>query len=135
VSARYLLDTNVISDFVRGERKVHARIKSARPDVLALSSITVMEIEYGLALQSTRARRLRPMLEALMGSLSVLSFTVADAGAAATARAALRRRGRPIGPYYVLLAGCALSRGLVLVTANTDEFARVDGLVVEDWRA
>ena len=39
-----------------------------------------------------------------------------------------------IGPYDVLLAGCALSRGLVLVTANTDEFARVDGLAVEDWR-
>jgi len=53
VSARYLLDTNVISDFVRGERRVQARVKSSRPDMLALSSITVMEIEYGLLLQST----------------------------------------------------------------------------------
>jgi len=63
MSARYLLNTNVISDFVRGERRVQARLKSSRPDMLALSSITVMEIEYGLALQSTRARRLRPVLE------------------------------------------------------------------------
>ena len=134
MSARYLLDTNVISDFVRGERRVLARVKGARPDVLAVSTVTVMEIEYGLALQVARARRLRPVLEALIGSMAVLPFTSADAAAAALARAALRRSGRPIGPYDVLLAGCALSRGLVLVTANTDEFARVDGLVVEDWR-
>lgn len=134
MSARFLLDTNVISDFVRGERSVQTRLKSSRPDLLALSSITVMEIEYGLALQRVRARRLRPVLDALIASMSVLPFTVADAGAAAAVRAVLRRRGRPIGPYDVLLAGCALSRGLVLVTANTDEFARVDGLNVEDWR-
>jgi len=75
------------------------------------------------------------VLEALIGSMSVLSFTGADAGAAAATRAALRRRGRPIGPHDVFLAGCALSRGLVLVTAKTDELARVDGLTVEDWRA
>jgi tRNA(fMet)-specific endonuclease VapC len=135
VNTRYLLDTNVISDFVRGERRVLARVKSSRPDVLALSTVTVMEIEYGLALEAARARRLRPVLEALIGSMAVLPFTSADATAAAGARAGLRRSGRPIGRYDVLLAGCALSRGLVLVTANTGEFARVDGLTVENWRA
>ena len=134
MSTRYLLDTNVISDFVRGERRVLVRVKGSQPDALAVSTVTVMEIEYGLALQATRARHLRPVLEALIGSIAVLPFTSADAAAAAVARAALRRSGRPIGPYDVLLAGCALSRGLVLVTANTDEFARVDGLAVEDWR-
>jgi tRNA(fMet)-specific endonuclease VapC len=135
MSVRYLLDTNVISDFVRGERRVLASMKGTRPDVLAVSTVTVMEIEYGLALQSGRARRLRSLLEALIGSISVLPFTSADASAAATARAGLRRSGRPIGPYDVLLAGCALSRGLVLVTANTGEFERVDGLITENWRA
>jgi tRNA(fMet)-specific endonuclease VapC len=129
-----LLDTNVISDFVRGERRVLAKVKSSRPDVLAVSTVTVMEIEYGLALQAARARRLRPVIEALIGNMAVLPFTSADAAASASARAALRRSGRPIGPYDVLLAGCALARGLVVVTANTDEFVRVDGLVVEDWR-
>lgn len=129
-----MLDTNVISDFVRGESRILARVKGSRPDVLAVSTVTVMEIEYGLALQAVRARRLRPVLEGLIGNMAVLPFTSADAAAAAAARAALRRSGRPIGPYDVLLAGCALARGLVLVTANTDEFTRVDGLVLEDWR-
>jgi tRNA(fMet)-specific endonuclease VapC len=65
----------------------------------------------------------------------LLPFTVEDARAAGALRAALRRRGRPIGPYDVLLAGSALARGLVLVTGNAREFGRVTGLLVDDWRA
>jgi tRNA(fMet)-specific endonuclease VapC len=48
-------------------------------------------------------------------------------------RAQLADAGRPIGPFDVLIAGQALARGLTLVTNNTDELARVAGLVVEDW--
>jgi tRNA(fMet)-specific endonuclease VapC len=132
---RSLLDTNVLSDFVRGEPGVSARLKSARPDDVAVSSITIMEIEYGLALDPARARRIAPVLDALLGCVRILAFSRADARAAGVVRAALRRRGRPIGPYDVLLAGCAVARGLTLVTSNVKEFARVDGLVVESWRA
>ena len=42
-------------------------------------------------------------------------------------------RGTPIGPLDVLMAGQARGRGLILVTANTREFQRIEGLVVEDW--
>lgn len=49
-------------------------------------------------------------------------------------RAALKTQGQPIGAYDALIAGCALARGLVLVTSNTREFARVEGLVLKDWR-
>jgi tRNA(fMet)-specific endonuclease VapC len=49
-------------------------------------------------------------------------------------RAKLKVQGQPIGAYDILIAGCALVRGLVLVTSNTGEFARVAGLVIEDWR-
>ena len=43
-------------------------------------------------------------------------------------------RGRPIGAYDVLIAGCGLARGLIVVTSNVGEFQRVSGLVVENWR-
>jgi tRNA(fMet)-specific endonuclease VapC len=92
-----------------------------------------MELEFGLALDPARARRIRPAVEALLDSIAV-DLTPADARAAATVRAALERRGRPVGPYDILIAGVALARGLVLVTANTREFARIDGLTVETWR-
>ncbi|MBI4191124.1 MAG: type II toxin-antitoxin system VapC family toxin, partial [Betaproteobacteria bacterium] len=54
--------------------------------------------------------------------------------ATAALRAALQKKGRPIGAYDVLIAGCALARGLVLVTSNEREFRRVGGLRIENWR-
>jgi tRNA(fMet)-specific endonuclease VapC len=132
--ARYLLDTNVVSDFVRGDAAVQARLRGIVPTDIAVSSITVMEVTYGLELTPGRARRLRPVIDALFGAVELVPLSVEDARAAGALRAALRRRGRPIGPYDVLLAGCALARGLVFVTANSTEFARVGGLLVENWR-
>jgi tRNA(fMet)-specific endonuclease VapC len=133
--ARYLLDTNVVSDFVRGIPSVQARLRATLPDEVAVSTITAMEVAYGLALRPTRARELRAVLDPLFAAVEVVPVRVEDARAAAAVRAALRRRGQPIGPYDVLLAGCALARGLVFVTANTREFSRVAGLLVETWRA
>jgi tRNA(fMet)-specific endonuclease VapC len=50
-------------------------------------------------------------------------------------RVALARAGKPIGPYDTLIAATALEHGLTLVTHNTREFRRVEGLAVEDWLA
>jgi tRNA(fMet)-specific endonuclease VapC len=52
---------------------------------------------------------------------------------AATIRADLETRGKPIGPYDVLIAGTALANKSVLVTHNTSEFERIEGLQLEDW--
>ena len=63
----------------------------------------------------------------------MLPFDADDALAAGEVRTALELRGTPIGPYDVLIAGHALRHGATLVTANTREFSRVPGLMVEDW--
>lgn len=131
---KYLLDTCVISDFVRGNAGVLRRIKATLPSLVAVSTVTVMEIEYGLRLNPARARTLESVLSAFLKSVKVLPFERQDATAAAAIRAALRLAGKPIGAYDVLLAGCALCRGLTFVTSNTSEFRRVQGLSVEDWR-
>ena len=65
----------------------------------------------------------------------VIDFDAADARQAAGIRVALAMLGRPIGPYDILIAGQARARNLVLVTHDTAEFGRVDGLQVEDWEA
>jgi tRNA(fMet)-specific endonuclease VapC len=106
-----LLDTNVISDIARGIPAVRARLLAESPRHLATSATTLMELEFGLALDPARARRIRPAVEALLDSIAV-DLTPADARAAATVRAALKRRGRPVGPYDILIAGVALARGL-----------------------
>jgi tRNA(fMet)-specific endonuclease VapC len=131
---KYLLDTCTVSDFVKGEAGVLAAVKRTSPRQIAISVVTLMEIEYGLLLSPDRARKLSPLIDAFIAPIQVLTFDVADAKAAASIRAALRQQGRPIGPYDCQIAACALARGLVLVTSNEGEFRRVGGLVIENWR-
>lgn len=130
----FLLDTCVLSDFARGEPSTLQRMKDTSPTLLAVSTITAMEIEFGLALNPARARRLAPVMRALLASITILPYEERDARATATLRAALQRRGRPIGAYDALIAGSALARGLVLVSSNEREFSRITGLALENWR-
>lgn len=131
---KYLLDTCTVSDFVKGDPNVLAQIKATPPNLIAVSALTRMEVDYGLSLKAERARKLAPLLDAFFASILTLPFDEADATAAAAIRAALKIQGQPIGAYDVLIAGTGLARGLVVVTSNVGEFKRVSGLQVEDWR-
>ncbi len=131
---RYLLDTTVVSDFTRGVRGVLSRLKATSKVDTAICTVTAMEIEYGLMLNPARARKIEPMIRALLLDLQVFAYEPEDATATAAVRKVLAKRGTPIGPYDVMIAGTALRRGLVMVTSNGDEFTRINGLIVEDWR-
>jgi tRNA(fMet)-specific endonuclease VapC len=133
---KYLLDANVLSDFARGERAVMARLRQEAPPQLAVSVITEMEVEYGLARNPDLAPRVREAMRTLLNTISVLPFEREDARVAAQLRASLNSQGTPIiGAYDLLLAACALRRGLKIVTHNAREFIRVGGLGFEDWRS
>lgn len=131
---KYLLDTCTVSDFVKGQPNVQARIKATQPRMIAISTVTRMEIEFGMQLNPDRARKLASMMDAFLSSITILPFEDADTKAAGGLRSALQKQGQPIGAYGVLIAGCGLARGLVVVTSNTSEFQRISGLQVENWR-
>jgi tRNA(fMet)-specific endonuclease VapC len=130
---KYLLDT-ILGDFARGEQVVMVRLRQEAPP-LAVSVITEMEVEYGLARNPNVAPRVREAMRILLSTISVLPFEREDARVAAQLRANLNSRGTPIGAYDLLLAACALRRGLKIVTHNAREFARVGGLGLEDWHS
>lgn len=130
---RYLLDTCILSQFMRGNPGVLERLKSTPPEWIAVSTVTCMEVEYGLRLNPQRAAKLRPVIEPLLDAVHILPYSREDADATAAIRAILKQSGMPIGPYDMMLAGCAKHRGLVFVTDNTKEFQRVDGLLLENW--
>lgn len=131
---QYLLDTCVISDFIKGEPGTQAKLKQTPPDNIAVSAITVMELDYGLVLNPQRAEKLRPMILSFLSSVTILPFTAAEAQQAAEIRATLKSQGQPIGAYDVLIAATALQHHLVTITANQREFDRVVGLQTENWR-
>jgi len=130
----YLLDTCVVSDFVKGDRSTLSHIQKKSPDTIAVSSITVLEIQYGLALNPDKANKIQSIMDDFLRAISILPFEEQDAVCAGKIRALLKQRGAPIGSYDLLLAGTALSRDLILITSNLSEFMRVDGLRVENWR-
>ena len=132
----YLLDTNVCIALINEtSSKVRARFVQAsrRKATLATSTIVVHELWYGVAKSELVARNARALAAFLSRNVSVLDYSAQDAQAAGEIRVELERQGQRIGEYDTLIAGQTYSRNLILVTANTSEFARVRGLIVEDW--
>lgn len=132
----YLLDSNVCIALINGTSiKVRTRYEQAANHTanFMTSSIVVHELWYGVAKSERLQENAFRLTEFLARNLSVLAFTVEDARVAGEIRAELERKGKRIGEYDTLIAGQALSRNLVLVTANTKEFGRIQGLKFEDW--
>jgi tRNA(fMet)-specific endonuclease VapC len=132
----YLFDTNAIVALLRNKPvRVRERYREAEAadDYLALSSVVLFELWYGVA-KSTQVQENTERLRVLLsGGLDLLDFDDEDARAAGAVRATLERAGTPIGAYDLLIAGQALRRQLTVVTANSFEFSRVDGLSWQDW--
>jgi tRNA(fMet)-specific endonuclease VapC len=128
----YILDTNTLIYFFKGIGNVSTSLIDKPPKSISIPAIALFELEVGIS-KSTFPEKRRRQLESLVSVVSILSFGHDEAKYAAAIRADLEKQGRPIGPYDVLIAGTALANKGILVTHNTKEFARIDGLQMEDW--
>jgi len=129
---RYLLDANAVIALLNDTTSpIARRIRRYAPRDFGVSAVVIHELYYG-AFKSQRVEQNVARVDALQ--FSVLEFDEQDARHAGQIRAHLASKGRPIGPYDVLIAGQARARELTLVTHNTTEFERVQGLKVEDWK-
>ncbi len=131
---RYLLDTNLCIRVLRDRPRGLRPRFNAEAQALCLSDVVLYELLYG-AERSARPAETRQEVERFAARLTVLPFDDDAAAHTADIRAALERKGAVIGPYDLMIAGHARSRGLVVVTGNLREFQRVDGLRAEDWLA
>jgi tRNA(fMet)-specific endonuclease VapC len=116
----------------KGKGKVAERLFAVPPGEVALSSVSLYEIEVGIGKSAQPARR-RRQFDTFLAAVSVLPFDRAAARAAATVRVDLEKRGLPIGPLDNLIAGVALAHRATLVTRNTREFSWLPNLAVTDW--
>lgn len=129
----FLLDTDVCSYVMkRRSPALLDRVRGFDPGELKVSSVTVFELAFG-ARRSGRYAEIDRIIRAFLANVEALPFDPAAADEAGAIRAELAATGQPIGAYDLLIAGHARSLGAVLVTHNTREFNRVQGLQVEDW--
>ena len=128
----YILDTNTLIYFFKGTGNVSASVLNKPPRSIGIPTIVLFELEVGIA-KSTSPKKRRLQMESLISTVNILPLGHEEVKCAAAIRADLENRGKPIGPYDVLIAGTAVAHRGVLVTHNTSEFERIDGLQLEDW--
>lgn len=129
---KYLLDTNTCVFLMKNMSAVVERYKRCKRDGIALSSVTVAELYYGVYNSSNPMKNGSSLANFLIG-FDILDFDGAAAMEYGRIRAALRKQGTPIGPLDMLIAAHAKSEGLITVTDNVREFERVENLEIENW--
>jgi tRNA(fMet)-specific endonuclease VapC len=128
----YILDTNTLIYFFKGIGNVSVSLLRTPPKSIGIPTVVLFELEVGIA-KSTSPKKRRMQLESFTSIVNILPLGLEEVKTAAAIRADLEKRGKPIGPYDVLIAGTALARKGILVTHNTSEFERIKGLQIEDW--
>jgi tRNA(fMet)-specific endonuclease VapC len=129
---RYLLDTNVCIHYLRFPSSSLARKMATlqRTDIV-VSSVTKAELFYGSMRSQTPTESLRKQQAFL---IQFVSLPFDDQAAVICGRIRAQLAKTPISPFDSLIAAIALSHDLILVTHNTGEFSRVEGLALEDWQ-
>ncbi len=132
----HLLDTNIVSYFLRGVSSPLVQRMRAGMDEqsIAISAVTRAELRYGQEMMDKLDKR-RKRIDLLLQELPTLPWSIAAADEFGRLRAHLRRHGTPVGEFDTLIAAHALAEGLTLVTHNTRHFEPVPGLKLQDWMA
>jgi len=129
----FILDTNICIYIIKKKPEtVFSKFKELTPGKVGISSITLAEMQYGIA-KSSKPIRNQEALDQFLMPLEILEFNANAAIEYGKIRSALEKKGTPIGSLDLLIAAHAKNVGAVLVTNNTKEFNRVTGLKIENW--
>jgi len=130
----YMLDTNICSFIIR-EKPSYIKDKLKQVEVqgntIVLSSIVVSELLYGA--KKKGSEKLIKVVNAFINSFFIYDFDNSAAKEYASIRTILESQGNIIGSNDLFIASHAKSLDAILLTNNTREFKRVDGIDIEDW--
>ncbi|AGB83003.1 tRNA(fMet)-specific endonuclease VapC [Serratia rubidaea] len=128
----HMLDTNIVIYVIKRRPREVLAVFNQHAGKMAISAVTYGELVHGVEKSARQVENLR-VVEDFVSRLDVLPYTDKAAAHYGNIRADLERKGTPIGVNDLHIAGHARSEGLVLVSNNLREFARIDGLRLENW--
>lgn len=128
----FILDTNTLIYFFKGIGNVSKRLLSTPPVEIGIPSIVIFELEAGIRSSKSPQKR-RTQFQEFVSLVTEFPFGRSEAVSAAQIKIDLTRKGTPIGPYDLLVAATAVANHGTLISHNVAEFARVDGLKLDDW--
>lgn len=129
----FLLDTNIISYWMRGDPAIIERLRQHEPGYLFFSTITLAEVLYGIKKSPAKKRMRRHKLEEICRQLELLEFDQYAAAEYAGIRVFLEKNGTPISERDLQIASIAVANKMTIITHNMKEFSRVPQLKVIDW--
>jgi len=132
---KYMFDTNMCVFLMQDHPNVQAAFSKKKKDGIAISTITLAELEFGVnnSKSSAAMDRNRTKLISFLTLVDVLEFDSKAAAEYGKIFAILTKNGNRIGLLDTQIAAHAKSAGLITVTNNQKEFGRIDGLILEDW--
>jgi tRNA(fMet)-specific endonuclease VapC len=135
---KYLLDTNILSLYAKSDEIVVRKLNAVPANQLAMSSITLMELEFGIARNPQMSKAVVSRIRTLIREIQIIPYESLDALETVSVRVYLetnqiQKQAKPIGKLDSMIAATARARGLICVTRNTDEYSRVPNLQLEDW--
>ena len=129
----YLLDTNTCINYLNGtSEKIRNNLRSKHAEEINVCSVVKGELFYG-ALKSAKPERNLDKIRKFLDSFQSLPFDDTASEKYGEIRVKLEKTGTPIGPNDLFIAAIAASNNKILVTNNTREFRRVEGVTLEDW--
>ena len=130
---RYMLDTNICIYVIKHKPvTVFQKLQNINPEDVCISSVTYAELVHGVE-KSTAVEKNRLALSMLLANMEILDFDVDAADCYGKIRAALEKKGTPIGTLDMMIAAHAQSLSYTVVTNNVKEFSRVSALKIENW--
>lgn len=129
---KYLLDTNMCIYAQKKNSNVLENMRTKWEEGIAISTITLAELEYGVQASANPEKNTIALLK-FLSIVEVLPFESSAAAEYGKICADLRRKGTPIGTMDMLIAAHGRAENLTVVTHNTREFERVEGLLLADW--
>jgi tRNA(fMet)-specific endonuclease VapC len=127
--AEFLLDTEVASRLLRGERFAVTNMRRSGAKALSISSVTMAELLYGARLRDDNPS-IVSAVRAFLDRISVHPWDAAAAETHARIRILARRRGRSAGVFDIMIAAHADALGATLVTKDV----AIKGLAVESLK-
>lgn len=129
----YLIDTNICIYLMNQKpSEVIQKFKNTEIGQIGISTITVSELNYGVA-KSNLKKQNAQRLEEFLTPFEILPYDEAASKYYGMIRTQLESQDKVIGPLDMLIAAHALSKDLVLVTNNEKEYRRIKLLKVENW--
>lgn len=128
---KYLLDTDICIYYLNNLHNIKNKIESAGLINCAISEITIAELKYGIEKSKYKDKN-REIINKFISSINIIPI-ISAFDVYAKEKVRLRKEGRIIDEFDILIGSTAIANNLILVTRNIDHFERLEGIKIENW--